>query len=298
MEFATRMIDPASRGFGRAKDAWTAFWQEPGQSHCVAGASQVWQVLTRHWSAFSNSLAGGTRVLDLGCGAGAVASLVLGARADVDVTGIDFARIPLTLHPRVELLSDTPMESLPFADASFGAAVSQFGFEYSQLDLAVRELARVLAPGARISMLVHHADSSIVAANRARLDALVAVLSPAMCSGFCSGDAAAFNAQLSALVARHPHDSLVSQLSQCLPARIARAPRERIAIWKAIEEAVAPERCLAESLNACCVSPEELNDWLIPLRATFELEPLSVVREPNGSPIAWKIEGKLRQASS
>jgi ubiquinone/menaquinone biosynthesis C-methylase UbiE len=298
VEFATRSIDPASRGFGRTKDAWTAFWQEPGQSHCVAGASQVWQRLSRHWSSFAASLGSRTRVLDLGCGAGAVASLVLEAREDVDVTGIDFARIPLTLHSRVELLSDTAMESLPFDEGSFGAAVSQFGFEYSQLDLAVREMARVLAPDASISLLVHHADSSIVAANRARLDALVAVLSPAMCTGFCSGDAAAFHAQMSALVARHPHDSLVAQLSKCLPARVSRAPRERVAIWKAIEEAVSPERCLAESLNSCCVCPEELNDWLVPLRASFELQPVSVLREPNGGAIAWKIEGKPRLADS
>lgn len=298
MEFATRTIELATRRSGTAKNAWTAFWQEPGQSHCVAGASQVWHVLNRHWSAFAATLGSRTRVLDLGCGAGAVASLLLEARSDVDVTGVDFARIPLTLHPQVELLSDTAMECLPFADNCFGAAVSQFGFEYGEIGQVVSEMARVLEPRAQFSFLVHHADSSIVARNRSRLNALVAVLSPAIRVAFCGGDVVAFNVQMSALKTMHSHDSLVDQISKCLPARMSRPSVERIALWKAIEEAVEPELCLAESLNACCVGPEELDDWLAPLRGLFRLQQPAVLREPNGDPIAWQLQGSQGMSSA
>ncbi len=297
MEFASRSLDPASRGYGRTKDAWTAFWQEPGQSRCVAGNPEIWQALTNHWTSFAGSLASGSRVLDLGCGAGAVARLLLDARHDVSLTGIDFARIPFTLHRDVELLSDTAMECLPFAEGSFGAVVSQFGYEYSQMEQAAREMARVLAADAKFSLLVHHADSSIVATNRSRLSALVAVLGNNMRAAFCAGDAAAFNAQMQALAARYPHDSLVGELARCLPTRLNRAKQERLAIWNAIEEALAPERCLADSLNACCVGPEELDEWLAPLRATFELQPVSVLRESNGEAIAWRVEGPSRSAN-
>jgi hypothetical protein len=223
-----------------------------------------------------------------------VARLLLDSRPDVSVTGIDFARIPLTIHPRVELLADTAMECLPFAEGSFGAVVSQFGYEYSQMELATHEMARVLAADARFSLLVHHADSSIVAANRSRLNALIAVLGQNMRATFCSGNAAAFNAQMQALAARHPHDALVAELARCLPLRLNRAQQERMAIWNAIEEALAPERCLAEALNACCVGPEELDEWLAPLRAAFELQPVSVLREANGDAIAWSIGGSSR----
>jgi SAM-dependent methyltransferase len=297
MESALRPVDPASRGFGRAREAWTAFWQDPGQSRCAAGAPEIWQVLSAHWAAFAKSLEPGTRVLDLGCGAGAVARLLLESRRDLHITGIDFARIPLTIHPQVDLLSDTAMECLPFTDGSFGAVVSQYGFEYSRREQAVRETSRVLASGARISLLVHHADSAIVTTNRARLDVLLAMLGYSMCSAFCDGDAPAFNAQMSALAVRFPHDTLAVELARCLPLRIGRAPRERVAIWNAIEEALAPERCLAQALNACCVGPEELDEWLAPLRELGELLPVTVVREPNGDPIAWRIEGSKRLAS-
>jgi SAM-dependent methyltransferase len=285
------MINPASRVPARTKDAWTAFWQDPGQSRCVAGAPDIWQALTRHWSSFALSLTRGARVLDLGCGAGAVARELLAARGDVHVTGIDFARIPLTIYPHVELLSDTPMECLPFAECSFGAVVSQFGYEYSQTDESAREIALVLAPDAKLSFLVHHAESSIVAANRSRLIALGAFLGPTMAAAFCSGDAAAFNAQMSALIERHSHDTLIAELARSLPSRLERTQRERVAIWNAVEEALAPERCLADTLNTCCVAPAQLDEWLGPLRRVCELMPVSVLGEPNGEPIAWIVAG-------
>jgi SAM-dependent methyltransferase len=297
MKIAPRTLAPPAGGYRPTKDAWTAFWQDPGQSRCVAGAPDIWQSLTRHWTAFALSLASGTRVLDLGCGAGAVARVLIAARRDVHVTGIDFARIPLTICPQVELLSDTAMESLPFAEQSFGAVVSQFGYEYSQTGAAAREMTQVVAPDARFSFLVHHAESAIVATNRSRLHAIVAFLEPSVRAAFCSGDVAGLNAQLAALRETHPHDTLIAELARALPSRLGRAQSERIAIWNAIEDALAPERCLADSLNACCVASLELDEWLGPLRSVCELEPVAVLREPNGDPIAWKIEGARRPVS-
>jgi SAM-dependent methyltransferase len=281
----------SSPALAQARTAWTAFWQEPGQSRCVSGATDVWQVLDEYWSSFSRSLPGNTRVLDLGSGAGAVARRVASARPDVFVTGIDFARIPLTLQPQVELLSETAMESLPFEDRSFGAAVSQFGFEYARTGDAAREMARVLAPGARLQLLVHHAESSIVMSNRDRLAALQSFLSPAVRNAFCDGDAPALDLQLSALAHRHPSDALMAELRRSLPTRVGRPPRERGAIWTAIEDALAPERCLAESLNASCVAPAGLTHWLQVLQGAFELAEPVALREPAGPVIGWDIRG-------
>lgn len=288
---STALQLPSSPAHTPARNAWTAFWQEPGQSKCMSGATGVWQVLDAYWSAFSRSLPPDTRVLDLGSGAGAVARRLAAARPDVFVTGIDFARIPLTLQPQVELLSETAMESVPFEDRSFGAAVSQFGFEYSRTEEAARELARVVATGAPLQMLVHHSESSIVTSNRDRLAALQSFLSPAVRNAFCEGDSPALDVQLSALAHRHPSDALVAELRRSLPSRVGRPPRERGAIWTAIEDALAPERCLAESLNASCVAPAGLNEWLQALQGPFELAEPVVLREPSGEVIGWDIRG-------
>jgi SAM-dependent methyltransferase len=294
MKLATRTSAPTSGMNGSTREAWSAFWQEPGQSRCVAGASGIWQSLTQHWREFADTLPASARALDLGCGAGAVARLLLGARPDLQATGIDFAHIPLTLDTRLELLAETAMESLPFADASFCAVVSQFGFEYGDTRSASRELARVLKPRGRLSLLVHHADSAIVRTNRIRLGALGGFLSPALRAAFCAANVETFHAQLGSLLAQYASDALLAELARSLPSRLGRAPRERVAIWNAVEEALAPEHRLALSLDNCCVAAARLEEWLLPLRNVCDIGEVGVVREPDGQPVAWRIEGSRR----
>jgi SAM-dependent methyltransferase len=287
---ATNRISRAGQGWP-AQEAWSAFWQEPGQSRCVAGAPHIWRELERHWSAFSAVLEAHSRVIDLGCGAGVVARMLRDARHDLHVTGVDFARIPLTLRPGIELLPETSMESLPFPDRSLGAAVSQFAIEYSDVEATARELARVLTPGARLSLLVHHAESAIVITNRRRLEVIDSLLGVNMRAAFCGGSAGAFLSQMAVLRTRFARDELLDHLAGALPSRMARTAPERAAIWKAVEDALAPERCLAESLQSSCVPEAGLGLWLAPLEAAFRLRAPAMLREQGGQPIAWKIEG-------
>ena len=273
------------------RDAWTLFWADSTQSRCAAGAPEIQQAIEDHWAAFARSLPPAAHVLDLGCGAGAVGRLLLAARDDLRVTGVDSARVPASRHPRLDLRSDTRMEALPFDGQIFGAVVSQFGFEYSQTDRAAAEIARVSTPGAKLSLLVHHAESAIVCATRARLSAVVAFLGPTVRSAFCGGDAAGFKAQMSLLVQRYPDDSLIDQLARALPSRLGWMRDKRVSTWHALEDALAPESCVSESLNACCVATSRMGEWLGPLRRVCELAPVSVLREPGGDPIAWRTEG-------
>ena len=273
----------------RAREAWTAFWQE-GQSQCISAVPEIGEPLRRHWTAFAAALAPGARVLDLGCGAGAVARAVTRVRSDVHVTGVDFARLPLSINRSFELLSDTAMESMPFADASFAAAASQFGYEYSRTEETARELARVLAPGASLSFVVHHADSSILAANRARLRSIEALFRSQTGAAFCNGDASALGAELSALAREHPDNDVIAQLARTLPLRLTRPTTERTAIWKAVDDALAPEQWMLEALETCCVSPRDIDAWLQPLRQHCEIGTVSLLRESSGDPIAWRID--------
>jgi len=272
------------------RQAWTAFWQE-GQTQCVSAAPEIGQELRQHWTAFSATLAPGARVLDLGCGAGAVTRALTAVRRDVHVTGVDFATLPFAINRHFDLLSDTAMESMPFADGSFAAAVSQFGYEYSQTEQAARETARVLAPGAHISFIAHHAGSAILAENRERLAALRALLDSGAGPAFCDGDAPALTHELMTLHAPHHSNDVIAQLAHSLPQRITRADRERFAIWKAVEDALAPELWMLEALCAACVAPNDIETWLRALQHHFAIEAAAVLREPNGAPIAWRITG-------
>jgi SAM-dependent methyltransferase len=285
------------RDRARVRDAWTAFWQDPASGiGCIRGAPDITLALRNHWSQFADSLGASARVLDLGCGAGAAAGAIVSARRDLRITGIDFARVPAASDSRIRLISDTAMELLPFEDASFDAVVSQFGYEYSRTHKTAHQMARVLKPAGRFSLVVHHAESSVVAANRASLNAILAIQEMDMREAFLAGNAFALGAKLNSLQRAHPGDTLVAELTRSLPAR-ARQGGGKGAAWSAVEEILAQERAILEALDSCCVAPEELDGWLGPLQQTFSIASASILRKPNGTPIAWRIEGTKRPAS-
>jgi len=98
----------------------------------------------------------GDRVLDAACGTGDLAIADLKAGAAV-VTGLDFSARMLERARRKDdrigwVQGD--MLALPFADASFDAATVGFGVRnVADLELALRELRRVLRPGGRLAIL-------------------------------------------------------------------------------------------------------------------------------------------------
>jgi demethylmenaquinone methyltransferase/2-methoxy-6-polyprenyl-1,4-benzoquinol methylase len=105
----------------------------------------------------------GLRVLDVATGTGDVAQLLL-ARGDVArVVGCDVSEGMLALgrekmarHDRAACVELVPGDAtaLPFDDAGFDAVTMSFGLRnVVDIDIALRELLRVLAPGGRLIVL-------------------------------------------------------------------------------------------------------------------------------------------------
>jgi SAM-dependent methyltransferase len=100
----------------------------------------------------------GTRMLDIGCGAGQIA--IPAARAGIDVTGIDISPNQIehararakTEHLNARFL-EADAEMLPYADASFDLVVSLIGAMFApRPDRVAAELVRTCRSGGRIVM--------------------------------------------------------------------------------------------------------------------------------------------------
>jgi SAM-dependent methyltransferase len=105
------------------------------------------------------ALASGTRMLDVGCGAGQIA--IPAARAGVQVTGVDIAPNSIEqarARAKAEGLNvqfdEGDAEDLPYQDASFDVVVSLIGAMFApRPEEVAAELLRVCCPGGRIVMV-------------------------------------------------------------------------------------------------------------------------------------------------
>jgi SAM-dependent methyltransferase len=104
-------------------------------------------------------LDGAARVLDVGCGEGQVSRLALGLGASTAI-GIDPTWTQLVVaaaRAGGPSYARSGAGALPFADASFDAAVACLVFEHiHDVDDAIAEVARVLRPGGRFLFLLNH----------------------------------------------------------------------------------------------------------------------------------------------
>ncbi|MGK5550700.1 class I SAM-dependent methyltransferase [Actinomadura kijaniata] len=100
-----------------------------------------WNLYTRIVTVLTEAGAG--RVLDIGCGEGALSAA---ARQAVRVVGLDASMTMLAAHPGPAVRGDAVR--LPFRDGVFGAAVAvNVLYHLDDPSAALREARRVLAPG-------------------------------------------------------------------------------------------------------------------------------------------------------
>jgi ubiquinone/menaquinone biosynthesis C-methylase UbiE len=278
--------------------AWNEFWKEQNRngSACLQRApSLLVSALAQHWRAFAAHLPLNATILDLGCGSGAVGRALTTSRSDLRLHGIDFAElegVQNAAYASVE--ANTAMERLPFENRRFFGAASQFGFEYSRIQDSVTELARVMVPGAPLSLIVHHAEGPIVIDNRRSLRAYQRLLSPEMERLFLTGHRAAVEDGAIA-AASSACDPTVAFVAQALRERVSEPRSVRTKSWLAVKEALMPELVLATALDRSAISDASIDRWLAHFGDYFEDLRASPL-EAGGMPFAWRVYARRSKA--
>lgn len=180
-----RNEDPELQAAARARDAtaWGRFWARGALHSCPCAFGGDYGAEIRSiWSEFFAAQPTGARILDIGTGNGAVALIARDTSTErsgaFEIEAIDQAQIfperaaaaagvsaqGVTFRPGVAA------EASGFPDAWFDAVSSQFALEYMPLEATLRELARVVRPGADLMFVVHHAGSPAMGTTRHELD--------------------------------------------------------------------------------------------------------------------------------
>jgi SAM-dependent methyltransferase len=104
-------------------------------------------------------LAGARRVLDVGCGDGQVSRLAAGLPGVELVVGVDptWNCVSVAAQRGGGVFARAAAAALPVADGCVDAAVACLVFEHiADVDAAIGEVARVLAPGGRFCLFLNH----------------------------------------------------------------------------------------------------------------------------------------------
>ena len=159
--------------------SWTRYWRSGFRDTCFF-ADKTFSVAA-DWRNFFSSAGKGAKIVDLATGNGAVAMIAAQVNRDLhleaSIVGVDFADIapqelPATTEEplqNITFIGNTDLADLPFQDAQFDLASSQFGFEYAEQSGSLSELKRVLKPGGQVRMLIHATEGAVHEASVQRL---------------------------------------------------------------------------------------------------------------------------------
>lgn len=167
-------------GVKEKAEAWKDFWARQSKSGAGGCLPDRWRHIEdaqrAAWRRFAEGLAGETSLLDLATGDGRLLSWMIDFKEGIRAVGVDLAPTLPPPPPGAKVYCGIAMEELPFAEDSFDAVTSQFGFEYGDQIPATTEIARVLRPGGQVGLMVHRGDGPILQHNIARLSQIAWVL--------------------------------------------------------------------------------------------------------------------------
>ena len=160
-------------------ESWDSYWHGAEHGAAFTGGGTTHPLILSFWDALFTGVKDqydSPRIIDIASGSGAV---VESAQSVFDgklpnFTCLDVSESAITLlkqrFPDVHgIVADA--RSIPLDAAAYDVGTSQFGVEYAGLD-AIDEVARLIAPGGQLALLLHHRAGGIYKQCAASLDAI------------------------------------------------------------------------------------------------------------------------------
>jgi ubiquinone/menaquinone biosynthesis C-methylase UbiE len=165
------------------RESWDTYWRDVSHGAAYASGGRSHPTLQLFWDEFFQTTKANydtPKIIDIASGTGAVvesAQSVFGGQLP-DFTCLDVSSSAIKIleqrFPGVHtIVADA--NQIPLESASYDIATSQFGIEYAGLE-AMSEVARIIAPGGQLAVLLHNQEGCIYQECAANLDATQRVL--------------------------------------------------------------------------------------------------------------------------
>ncbi len=289
--------------------AWDQFWTSGTGTGCAPNLTKLGHnPLETAWREFAKCLPRKAKVIDLATGDGTVLGWLRQVRRDLKLVGVDYATVLPFAPAGITLKPGISIEHLPFADASFDAVTSQFGFEYACHVKAAAELARVLKSNGSARLIVHHRDGAFVRHNAERAEALIWASGPGVmerAKSLASARAAIaistpsfFRQQVGDAMRQFPRQPVATEFTtavyQILERGLRDGPGQCLGALAELQWKAEAELQRIEALCAAACDGEEIGDVASVLRKAGIVisSPTVIVTAPGGSILAWLLEGK------
>jgi len=155
----------------QSQTAWSNYWTNitDEKASCIVGDKSgiANDLLNQTWrQALSKTKEANMpiKVLELACGSGFLTRLAVGYLGDVieRYVAVDYADITSIEFPdKVEVIANTSIETLDLGNEKFDLIVSNFGFEYSNVEVTVPVITNLLAKDGRIVFNCHTMNSGL-----------------------------------------------------------------------------------------------------------------------------------------
>ncbi|WP_179287512.1 class I SAM-dependent methyltransferase [Paraferrimonas haliotis] len=158
---------------------WNNYWAQGNTSSFADEVDNEFQEqVDRIWLEAVAELSPQHQLLDIATGNGTIPLQLMKhtSKLPSTIVGCDLAKIDgqfaqqqaAQIAPEIRLIFDSEVncETLPYEDQRFQLVCSQFGVEYSQLALSLKQIHRVLSANGTAQFICHHQDSFILKQNR------------------------------------------------------------------------------------------------------------------------------------
>jgi len=151
---------------------WTEYWKSGNKTTFNSQFNDGYDgEIKSFWKSIFYDLKTGDSIADFCCGSGALINLVIEFASenslDINICGIDYADISVDRIKRLpnilpRIIANTSVEHSGLADSSIDLIISQYGIEYTDIDLAIKEASRICKAKGKMVFIAHTEESKII----------------------------------------------------------------------------------------------------------------------------------------